>query len=118
MRILVADDEECLRDALEMTLTRRGHEVVLAKDGVEALRTYTELGPFDALITDYQMPGKNGVVLIMEVRAINPAQKCILVSGDPPQLSAAVREDAGEFPVLRKPYRQSELIAELIALLK
>jgi two-component system chemotaxis response regulator CheY len=111
MRILIADDEAILRELLEETLLRKGHEVVSAKNGVEALRTFTNDGPFDCVITDYQMPGKNGVVLIMGIRAINPTQKVIMVSGDPPQIDSLTRKDTGEFPMLRKPYSNSALFA-------
>jgi DNA-binding response OmpR family regulator len=112
MRILIAEDHPELRSLLADLLIRKGHEVVAATNGEEAMRTYsTDEGKFDLLITDYQMPKKNGVVLIMEIRRCNPNQKVILVSGDPPQITDTIREDAGEFPILRKPYRNDDLFA-------
>ncbi len=114
MRILIAEDDPCLRELLEMLLEGRGHEVVAAADGNEALRKYSdESGGFDYVITDYQMPRKNGVVLIMGIRAINPAQKIVMVSGDPPEIPAHVRKETGEFPILRKPYDNAALLALL-----
>lgn len=114
MRILIADDNDDLRDLLESLLTAKGHTVVPARDGEEALRTYVkDEGVFDYVVTDYQMPRKNGVVLIMDIRKRNPAQKCILVSGDPPQMTDIIRREAGEFPILKKPYGNAELIALL-----
>lgn len=110
MRILIVDDDPVLRELLADILTAKGHEVVSAKDGEEALRTFLNEGVFDYVITDYQMPRKNGVVLIMNIRTAIPGQKCILVSGDPPQLSDAVRKDTGEFPILKKPYRNADLL--------
>jgi CheY-like chemotaxis protein len=111
LRILIAEDHSELRALLADLLIGRGHEVVAARDGEEAARIYsTDEGSFDYVITDYQMPRKNGVVLIMEIRRCNPAQKCILVSGDPPQMTDIIREDAGEFPILRKPYRTEDLL--------
>ena len=110
MRILIAEDHPELRTLLAELLTRKGHEVVATVNGEEALRTYSnDEGKFDLLITDYQMPRKNGVVLIMDIRRSNPNQKVILVSGDPPQITDTIREDAGEFPILRKPYRTEDL---------
>ena len=112
MRILNAEDHQELRTLLTDLLIRRGHEVVATTNGEEALRTYTnDDGAFDLLITDYQMPRKNGVVLIMDIRRSNPNQKVILVSGDPPQMTDIIRKDAGEFPILRKPYRNDDLYA-------
>jgi CheY-like chemotaxis protein len=113
MRILIADDEPVLRELLEETLLRKGHEVVQAKNGIEALRKFTDDGPFDLVITDYQMPGKNGVVLIMDIRRANPNQKIIMVSADPPQIDTLTRKDTGDFSVLQKPYRNEALYALL-----
>src|SRR5437868_141523 len=92
-------------------LQKRGHDVVTATNGEIALRTYDDT--FDWVVTDYQMPRKNGVVLITDIRRSNPTKKCLLVSADPPQLTAAVRADAGEFPMLSKPFDSAELIALL-----
>lgn len=114
MRILIAEDRSELRVLLYDLLTRKGHEVVATVDGEEAMRTYsTDEGNFDCVITDYQMPRKNGVVLIMEIRRCNPNQKVILVTGDPPQITDIIRAETGEFPMLRKPYRNEELLALL-----
>jgi len=113
MRILIAEDHEELRDLLSDLLTQKGHEVVATKNGDEALRTYLDGETFDCVITDYQMPRKNGVVLIMDIRKHNPNQKCILVSGDPPQIPDFVRKDTGDFPILRKPYRNEDLLSLL-----
>jgi two-component system nitrogen regulation response regulator GlnG len=110
MRILIADDDEVLRELLTDLLASKGHTVLAARDGADALRGFTELGDFDYVITDYQMPRKNGVVLIMDIRRAKPDQKCILVSGDPPQITDIIRKEAGEFPILRKPYRNAELL--------
>ena len=112
MRILIAEDNAELRSLLAELLIRKGHEVVPTVDGEEAMRMYcTDEGKFDLIITDYQMPRKNGVVLIMEIRRCNPNQKVILVSGDPPQITNIIRDEVGEFPMLRKPYRNEDLFA-------
>lgn len=113
MNILIADDTPELLSLLESVLTRQGHTVAACKNGEEALRVYTKEGGFDYVITDYQMPKKNGVVLIMDIRKGNREQKCILVSGDPPQITNIIREEAGEFPILRKPYSNAALLALL-----
>lgn len=113
MKILVADDEPSLRELLKDMLESHGHEVVTARHGLEAMQQYMkarrDVG-FDYVITDYQMPEKNGVVLIMEIRAVDPTQKCILVSADPPKLDSMTKELTGEFPMLAKPYRSADLL--------
>jgi CheY-like chemotaxis protein len=113
MRILVVDDDEDVRKSLVRLLQVSGHTTVEARDGKTGIRAYTEDGPFDAVVTDYQMPYANGVVLIMSIRALNREQKVILVSGDPPQIPDHVKQLVGDFPMLRKPYRSAELLALL-----
>src|SRR5271170_231300 len=110
MRILIAEDHPELRTLLADFLTDRGHEVVVTRDGVEALRTYLADDKFALIITDYQMPRKDGVALIVDIRHRNPNQKVILVSGDPPRITDALRKEAGEFPILQKPYRTDDLL--------
>lgn len=114
MRILVAEDSAELRELLVNLLESEGHEVVATRHGLDAMQQYVKARrgdtPFDFVITDYQMPEKNGIVLIMEIRAIDPQQKCILVSADPPKLNTMTKELTGEFPVLEKPYRSAALL--------
>jgi CheY-like chemotaxis protein len=114
MKILIAEDDPALRELLADLLIAKNHEVVSARDGEEALRIFLNNDSvFDYVITDYQMPRKNGVVLIMNIRRIKSDQKIIMVSGDPPQLSVETRKNTGEFPILQKPYRSADLLALL-----
>jgi DNA-binding response OmpR family regulator len=71
MRILVVDDDESLRTALRKVLEKAGYEVTLARDANEALRRLGE-HEHDLILTDYRMPGKNGLTLAQEVVARLP----------------------------------------------
>lgn len=110
MRILIAEDHAELRELLEFSLVDEGHEVISAKDGEEACRIFChdERG-FDYVITDYQMPRKNGLALIIDIRRSKPDQKVVLVSADPPQMTDTLRKAVGDFPVLQKPYDRADL---------
>lgn len=103
MRILVADDDAAMQNLWTDMLQALGHQVVVAKDGAEAMSVYGQAGEgfFDRVLTDYQMPKKNGVVLMMEIRAMRPSQKMVLASADPPtsQLKA---NGLADVPVLTK----------------
>ncbi|HBL26627.1 MAG TPA: hybrid sensor histidine kinase/response regulator, partial [Acidobacteria bacterium] len=66
-RIVLADDSVSVRKALGGILTRAGFEVALAADGEEAA-VLLEGGPFDLLITDLEMPRRNGYELIAWLR--------------------------------------------------
>ena len=68
LRILVAEDEALIALATCMDLKDRGHQVFLARDGQEALDIAQELGTFDALVTDMQMPRMKGDELVRRLR--------------------------------------------------
>ena len=69
-RILVVDDDDSLRTALEKTLRKAGYEVKLATD-VEDASTALACEDFDLVITDYRMPGKTGLTLARELTTKN-----------------------------------------------
>jgi two-component system, NtrC family, response regulator AtoC len=66
-RILVVDDEAKMRRLLELSLKTMGHEVEQAADGHEALAAI-ERNPFDLVLTDMRMPGKDGMALLSSLR--------------------------------------------------
>jgi len=61
--ILIVDDEERMRHLLSIMLTRKGHRVDQAGDGVEALEMIQST-PFDMVITDIKMPRMDGTMLL------------------------------------------------------
>ena len=67
-RILVAEDNDDLRQMLAVLLQEEGHEVTVARDGVEAFRAAQD-SHFDLLITDYVMPIVDGADLTMTLHA-------------------------------------------------
>jgi PAS domain S-box-containing protein len=81
--ILVVDDEPMILDLLVEVLGKAGHRVDTAADGVEALR---KLGkrPFDVVVTDVRMPGKNGMDLYREAVTARPDidGRFVFVTGD------------------------------------
>lgn len=79
-RILVADDDPGFQDMLQHLLEQDGHEVVIASNGVEALKIY-RAQPTDLVITDIVMPDKEGIETIIELREDFPDAKIIVMSG-------------------------------------
>ena len=69
-RILVVDDKEMMRDSVATLLGRRGHAVVAAARGEQAVEKIAEKRP-DAVVTDLQMPGMNGLELLEEIRKVD-----------------------------------------------
>jgi len=82
-RILVVDDEASVRTSIKYFLGKiHGHEITEANDAFQAFNSYREKGKFDLVITDYDMPGMDGIILIEKIRAINPLQCAVLMSGN------------------------------------
>ena len=106
-RILIADDDEFSGSLLQNALRAGGPEVFLVQNGVEALKI-VDRGRFDVLITDIDMPGKDGVALIKEIRqkeelenAPRPLPIIAMSGGGDDELTNAVR--AGANCALAKP---------------
>lgn len=71
MKILVADDVDDNLDLMRRLLTRRGHEVVVARNGAEAVAVYTEAQPH-LIFMDVSMPVMSGMDAVREIRAGEP----------------------------------------------
>jgi CheY-like chemotaxis protein len=79
-RVLLVDDDDAIREMLELVLQRRGLIVVQARNGSEALRLYRDQ-EFDLVVTDLIMPEKEGIETILEIRAMKRPIRIIAISG-------------------------------------
>lgn len=79
-RVLIVDDEEADRVVLRTILERGAHDVLEAKDGDEALRTYGGKG-IEVVVTDLQMRNVHGLELITILRDFDPRPGIIAISG-------------------------------------
>jgi CheY-like chemotaxis protein len=89
-------------------LSEMGHEIVQAGSGAQALRLL-RAGQYDALVSDFLMPGMTGMELAIEARLIMPDLPVLLISG----FGDVTDGDAGDIPRLAKPFRQGELAGAL-----
>ena len=80
LHVLVVDDESMVREVLQEYLSGDGHEVTLAKDGLEALGHFKQK-KFDLVITDRAMPEMNGDQLAEAVKKISPDTPLIMLTG-------------------------------------
>jgi two-component system, NtrC family, response regulator AtoC len=101
-RLLVADDEEGLRDFLAVALRRDGHAVTQAKDGLEA-KALLEKEAFDLLLSDLRMPGLDGLELLKLCKAAQPDLEVILLTAHGTVDTAVEAMKAGAFDYLQKP---------------
>jgi PAS domain S-box-containing protein len=80
--ILLADDEDMLRVNIARFLTRLGHRVLEARDGLDAIEMYERHpGQIDVVVSDLTMPRRDGAWLLTELRARQPALPLIAMTG-------------------------------------
>jgi PAS domain S-box-containing protein len=114
LRILVVDDEDALRLAIELWLKQSGHEVVSTGSGSDALARML-LEPFDAILLDIRMPDMSGQQIFVRLKKERPAliDRIIFLTGD--TVSVDLRrflDDSGR-PFLAKPFDFNEIMQVL-----
>ena len=118
LHVLVVDDDRAVREMVVEMLQERGHSVVSAADGNEALAVLGGSGayerPFDLMLVDYVMPGMNGVALIQAAQALHPGLRALLVTGNAESETA---ELIGPEAVMRKPFTIAQLEERMARLL-
>ncbi len=114
-KVLVVDDETISRRLLELHLRRLGHTPVLAASVAEARQLLSpDARPdFQRVLTDFRMPGENGMDLLSLLQREDPTLACVLLTAttDRQIVLDALRCGACDFP--EKPFRQDELAASL-----
>jgi CheY-like chemotaxis protein len=114
--ILVVDDELLVLDSLKATLEDLGHVVLVATDGIEAMRLL-RYRPQLALV-DLVMPKVDGIEVIAALRQISPAISVVAMTGvqyaDFDPLEAAMK--LGAHAALKKPLMPGELAAVVLRL--
>ena len=110
--ILIIDDEEQVLHLLRETLTREGHQVISAQDGVAGLEAFRR-NRVDLVITDILMPEKDGLDTIREMVALEPKVRIIAISGGG-RIGVLdflpVAEVFGAMHTLTKPFERQELL--------
>jgi len=111
MKILVVDDNRFLADTIQETLENDGLDVMSAKDGLDGYSTYLLFKP-DMIITDIQMPRKNGFEMMQRIRKHNPKIKTIYMSGNMRSFEPLLTEEKKRYPVsyFEKPFSLESLM--------
>ena len=107
-KILVAEDERNLREGIAEAFREAGHDVAEAQDGEEALESI-QAQIFDLVITDYKMPGVDGLELIRQVRMVNDQTAVIMMTAYGTVEGAVQAMRLGAFDYIQKPFNLEEL---------
>ena len=118
-RILVADDEEIIRETVSEALTKAGAIVDTARDGRETI-ALLKSNFYDLVIADIRMPHKNGYEVFREAKQLHPDIKVILMTafGYDPSHSIPKARQEGLTNVLFKPFKVDDLKALIKRVLK
>lgn len=107
-RVLVVDDEQDIIDFLETFLTRFNVSVIKASGGVEAIDSYQKYKP-DSVLLDIQLPDKDGITVLRELKKQTPKLKVIMITGKEEKEYQAKAKKYGAIDYITKPLDLIEL---------
>ncbi|MGE3325339.1 MAG: response regulator transcription factor [Acidimicrobiia bacterium] len=116
-RVLFADDDRAIRDALTRALSIEGYELVTVPDGAAALEK-ARVETFDLLIFDVSMPHLDGLTVCRVLRAEKVRTPILMLTARTETSDRVAGLDAGADDYLPKPFELEELLARLRALLR
>lgn len=114
MKILIVDDDEGIRVSLKMVLERDGYEVLVAErgaQGIEIVRQFPE--DIETVISDFKMPGIDGLETLTEISRINPDIIRIILTGYATLDRAIETVNLGIDGFLTKPFNNNEIRASI-----
>ena len=118
-RVLIVDDEQHIADGLRFNLTAEGHDTTVAGTGEQALDLLlTNRQPFDVVVLDVMLPGKDGFTVATELRAAGQYVPILMLTarGRPEDVLRGFEAGADDY--LPKPFELSILLARVRGLLR
>jgi DNA-binding NtrC family response regulator len=111
-RVLVVDDDDALRESLELVLAEEGYDVAGAADGARALERVS-VEPIDIVLCDVRMPGMDGMELLPELVRRLPHATVVMMSAYGSSDLAVEALRRGAYDYLTKPFQPSEVLLTL-----
>jgi len=115
-RVLVIEDEESFRDALQFMLSREGFDVVLAADGAEGIKQFDAKNP-DIVLLDLMLPEVSGTEVCKYIRTKSNVPVIMLTAKDT-EIDKVVGLELGADDYVTKPFSTRELLARIKAVLR
>jgi two-component system response regulator PilR (NtrC family) len=107
-KILVADDEQSMREFLDIMLKKEGYKVSLASNGEEVLKL-TERDIFDLVLMDIRMPKLDGISALKKIKAISPETIVIMITAYASADTAIKAMKEGAYDYITKPFKVEEI---------
>ena len=111
-RILLVDDEKTMVKYLSKRLVKKGFDISIAYNGLEALEQ-VKAADFDVVLLDVLMPGMNGIDTLKEIKKIKPSTEVIMLTGHASVEVGIEGMKAGAFNYIMKPFDPNELVTEI-----
>jgi CheY-like chemotaxis protein len=112
--ILLVEDDEANRGVFHLCLASAGYEVVMAEDGLVAMKLLNQQ-QFDVVLTDMLMPNADGVELLTHLRKLPVRPVVITMCGGGQHIGANqllnISQKLGAFAALQKPFTRDQLLA-------
>ena len=116
-RILIAEDEDVIRDFIVINLKRAGYDVVDVPDGEQALQVFEQSGgDFDVVVLDIMMPGIDGFGVCEKIRSASNTIGIIMLSAKSQEMDKVRGLMTGADDYITKPFSPSELVARVDAI--
>lgn len=112
MLILIAEDDELILRTVEHKLVKEGHEVVLTRNGREAIEKINELD-LDLVVTDIMMPFASGIEILSAIKRVGKAIPVIVLSSMGQEEVVVDAFDLGASDFMVKPFSPNELILRI-----
>ena len=109
-KILIVDDEPRILFLMKNLLMVNGFEVETAEDGPSALKI-AKAGKVEIVISDLHMQPMDGLALLKEIKAFQPAMPVIILTSQPDVGTALAAKRGGVFDYMTKPFKVDEMIA-------
>ncbi len=115
-KVLVAEDEESIREFIVINLTRSGYVVEQADNGLEAINKFKmDVQGYDVAILDIMMPEMDGLTVCKELRSISNDLGIIMLSAKTQEMDKVTGLLFGADDYVTKPFSPSELMARVDA---
>ena len=112
-RILLVDDDQAILDSMRETLSARGYEVLVGRDGEQGMKLARESRP-DLVVLDMMMPRRSGYSVLERIRRDDPLPtRVIMITANESIRHRQYAERLGVNDYLRKPFSMDQLLERI-----